>query len=236
MKFVAFLVAMIGLSSHAGAGVLLTNGGFETGDLTGWTTVDAGSGSIDVISGVTPGNSGNFPTAGPSSGSFYAVTSQNGPGTHALLQSFTVAGPISTAELTFDMFVQTESTAIVDPAGLDHTGNPNQHARVDILTGTAAALDTGAGVLFNFYTGIDGFPTQPYTSYTFDITALVGGGGTFQLRFAQSDNLGFFNLGVDNVQITTSSVGTVPEPSSIVIFSAIGLGVFGLRRRNGKVA
>ncbi len=57
----------------------------------------------------------------------------------------------------------------------------------------SGAFDTGATVLGNFYLGADaGANPHAFTSYLFDITALVGGGGSFVLRFAESDNQGFF--------------------------------------------
>jgi hypothetical protein len=205
----------------AGAAIeAITNGGFETGDLSGWVLVDAGSGSIAVQSGIFPPN-GVFSTVGPSSGDFYAVSYQDGPGTHAILQSFTIA-PGSTATLSFDLFVQTAALEAINPAGLDHNAFPNQHARVDILSSGASPFDTGAGVLGNFYLGIDGVATQPYTSYSFDISSLVGAGGTFQLRFAQSDNQGNFNMGVDNASIMADS-SVVPEPATLFVWSGLGL-------------
>jgi uncharacterized protein (TIGR03437 family) len=92
----------------------------------------------------------------------------------------------------------------INAAGLDYTAVPNEHGRVDILTAGATAFDTGAGVLRNLYLGVDaGGNPHVYTSYTFDITSTVGGaGGTFQLRFAEADNQGNFNMGVDDVSIT----------------------------------
>ena len=98
-------LVLLGMSSNANAAVeLITNGGFETGDLTGWTLVDGGSGSVEVTAAFAPTN-GIYATAGPSSGTFYAVSSQGGPGTHAILQTINVApGP---ATLSFDWFVQT---------------------------------------------------------------------------------------------------------------------------------
>jgi hypothetical protein len=206
---------------------LISNGGFETTDLTGWTLVDAGLGTVEVTSLLAPPNS-LYTTPGPASGMYYAVTYQDGPGTHAILQSFTVPGPAASVMLSYDMFVQTQGPETVDPVGLDHSGPSNQHARVDILSNAATPLDTGAGVLDNYYLGIDGPPTQAYTSYQFDITPLVGAGGTYQLRFAQTDNLGNFNLGVDNVSIDFTPV---PEPASVVLAALLGGGVACLRRR-----
>ncbi|MDQ3252867.1 MAG: PA14 domain-containing protein, partial [Acidobacteriota bacterium] len=186
-------------------GLLTVNGGFETGDFTGWTTpvITGGSGSFLVRSGTALPLSG-LTTVGPRSGTFYAVNDQTGPGTHALLQTFTVPAGVSAMTLSFDMFANNYgSSTIVNPIGLDHRRGPNQHARVDILSAEASPFDTGAGVLRNFYLGADpGSNPHPYTHYDFDITDLVGAGGTFQLRFAVTNNQFFFNQGVDNVSIS----------------------------------
>ena len=71
----------------ASATQLISNGGFESGDFTGWTTaMSAGSGGGWFVSNtaVTPLN--GFPTVGPNSGNDYAVTDGFGPGTNVLYQ------------------------------------------------------------------------------------------------------------------------------------------------------
>ena len=55
--------------------------------------------------------------------------------------------------------------------GLNHVGAANQFARVDILSSGATAFDTGAGVLANYFTGVDaGADPHAFTHYLFDIT------------------------------------------------------------------
>lgn len=235
-KRVALLAAVAAswLAAPVGATELLVNGNFETGTFAGWTVANQSGGSGDFFisaPGTTTPSSGEPTAMNPTGGSFYAVSDQTGPGAHALLQSFTVL-PGSTVTLSFQMFVNNwyGDGAIVNPAGLTYAAGSNQHARVDILTGSAGAFDTGAGVLGNFYLGGDAGAPKPYTNYSFDIGALVGGGGTFQIRFAEADNLFFFNQGVDNVSI--NAVHAVPEPSGLGLFTLglLGLGLLGLGR------
>jgi len=226
-----FLLAIAGSagSAHAVPVELMSNGGFESG-LTGWTVFDqvGGSGSFFANAGLATPLSA-FPTVGPASGTMYAVSDQGGPGAHALYQGFSVA-PGSTATLSFRMFVndQNGAGAIVNAAGLDYTASPNQHGRVDILNSVANPLDTGAAVLGNFYLGVDPGPNpHAYTFYSFDISTLVGGGGTFYLRFAEVDNQLFFNEGIDDVSILAEQI---PEPGTLLLLGS-GLTGLVLRRR-----
>lgn len=230
------VAVMLGTASAALSVELLTNGDFETGTFAGWTVTDqvggSGTWSIDTPGTTTPLS--GFPTSaagGMPHGSFYAVSDQGGPGTHVLTQSFIVAAGTK-VHLSFDLFVNDTSGAgpIFNPAGLDYTASPNQHARVDILTGAATPFDTGAGVVGNLYLGIDPFISNPnpFTSYTFDISSIVAGGGTYQVRFAEVDNQGFFHAGVDNVSIQ------VPEPGTLALFG-LGLAGLGIARRRKAV-
>jgi len=97
-----------------------------------------------------------------------------------------------------DIFANNQSAGgtIVPASGaLTHQAGPAQFGRVDILTSGAGAFDTGAGVLANYFIGADTPPNpNPFTSYLFDITALVGGGGTFQdLRLVPSSTCQIVN-------------------------------------------
>ncbi|MFM2025585.1 MAG: hypothetical protein RLZZ339_298 [Cyanobacteriota bacterium] len=226
-----FVTLGILTTGTAHAAELITNGGFETG-FTGWNvSIQPGSNStsgffIDDANGSTP-FSGQA-TVGPASGSFYAVSDQGGPGAYALTQTFIVPGAASSVILSYDMFVNDWSGLgpIVNPSGLDYTSIPNQHARVDILVAGANPFSTNpADIVGNFYLGNDPFASNPnpYTSYSFDITSLVGAGGSYILRFAEVDNQFFFNQGVDNVSIDFTPLATpVPEPASVLGLLAIG--------------
>lgn len=237
MKRVALaLIACLALAvprSASAAIELIANGDFSSA-LASWTVSNQlgsdGTWFDSIVGSATP--TSGFPTSALGVGGAtplggYAVTDQGGPGAHALEQSFFVPGVASSVILTFDMFANDQSGAgpVVDPAGLDFTVMANQHARVDILTDGSSPLDTGAGVLLNLFTGSDpaGSNPNPFTRYVVDITAIVGAGGLFDLRFAEVDNLRFFHMGVDNVSVlyTPRDDGAVPEPMTLAVWSTL---------------
>lgn len=236
--FLTCVVFSVGLTPRSAAVELITNGNFESGSLAGWTVFDqaGGSGSFFLGSVGAPTPSSGFATApNPAGGSFFAVSDQGGPGSHALLQSFSVA-PGSQVSLSFQMFVNNQAGVnIVNPLGLDYTAFPNEHGRVDILKNGASALSTNpADIVANLYLGSDpGVPPNAYTNYLFNLSSQLSAGGTFQLRFAEVDNQLFFNLGVDNVslQVTTTAV---PEPSAMLLWATLSLvGVRSWSKRRG---
>ena len=206
---------------------LVTNGDFETGSFTGWEVTDQGSGTWLVFSGATLPLSG-LDTVGPAGGNFYAVTDQGGEGTHSLTQTIVV--PVSSqVVISFDYFVNDWSFA--GPLGdvLDHNIIPTQFATADILAAGAGPFETGAGVVANLLYEGGGTPPEAYTTFLLDITALVGSGGTFQLRFAESDNQLFLNFGLDNVSVLATPV---PEPGTFGLLAAgLAAAVGAYRRR-----
>ena len=231
VKALAVVVASASLAVAAPI-ELVTNGDFETGDFTGWTVTNQGEGNwlIDIPGTATP-LSGSQTAANPAGGSFYAVTDQPFFGTHSLTQTIVVPAG-SQVVISFDYFVNDWGGA--GPLGnvLDHNIVPTQFATADILTAGAGAFDTGAGVVANLV--YDGGGTPPtgnaYTTFLLDITALVGGGGTFQLRFAESDNQGNLNFGLDNVSVLATPT-PVPEPGTFGLLAAGLAAAVGSNRR-----
>jgi len=210
---------------------LISNGNFETGNFSGWsTTVQAGSSGNLYINGngnASPQSGFSLP-GNPNGGNFYAMTDQGGPGSYALTQSFTLSSA-GTVHFSFDLLTNNTVGTAFDN-GRDFGTSPNQNATVDILTGSAGALTNDpndiVGVLFGPGSNGDGWQT-----YTADLAL---GAGTYTFRFAETDNQGFFQAGLDNVSITG---GAVPEPASW----ALMLGGFGLvggamRRRRAAVS
>lgn len=202
LAFIFSLVLVCARAAPAQDVELLVNGDFNQA-ATGWQVANTGTGSWFLASvGVATPLTG-LPTSadGPGDG-VYALTDASGPGTRALLQNFTLAATTLRVVFAFDLFVN-------DWAGTT-TFDSLQHARVDLLTLAAPSFDTGAGVLFNAYLGTDGGPLpNEFAHYEFDITPYVAAGGTFKVRFYETDSSNVMNIGVDNVR-----VAIVPEPTA----------------------
>lgn len=91
--------------------------------------------------------------------------------------------------------------------GISIPVTPNQQFRADIMNPAAGAFDVGAGVLANVYQTDPGDPlVSGYATVTFDLGAFAG--QTVRLRFAEVDNQGNFNAGVDAVAVLDSAGGT----------------------------
>ena len=217
---------------------LITNGDFEAtgGSLTGWTVANqpGSDGSFTLQSGTTSPLSGQVVAAPP--GPTHAAMSDGGaPGSHVLLQNFTVPTGITDATLSLSLYINNGATAFFSPGTLDFSlfNVNNQQARVDIITATANPFSVAApDVLLNLFQTNPGDPlVSGYTTHTADLTSLLQShpGQTLGLRFAEADNQFLFQLGVDQVNLT---VNTVPEPRGLVLFGVGSLivVVIGLRR------
>jgi hypothetical protein len=227
LAFFGVLLAASG-SSIASAQDLISNGGFETG-FAGWTRVDqlGSDGSYALQTGtLSPVN--GFTVPGPREGLRAAMSDSAGPGSHALYQDFVVPAFVPGATLKFSIFVNNGATAFSTPNSLDFsTPALNQQARVDILRANADPFSLApADVLLNaFQTALNSPLVTGYNDFTIDVGALLAAnaGQTLRLRFAEVDNVNFFNFGVDAVSLTI-----IPAPATLGL---LGIGVLAAGRR-----
>jgi hypothetical protein len=222
------------LAATAEADPLILNGGFESG-FSFWTRVDqlGSEGTFFLQTGTVSPVSGNSVPA-PPGGTNAAMTDAFGPGSHILYQDFVV--PATGALLSFNLFIgnRADRFATPTPASLDFsTPALNQQARVDILkAGTNPFSVAASDVLLNLYQTQVGNPlVSGYNAFNFDLTSLFTSnvGQTLRLRFAETDNLFTFQLGVDNVSLETAAV--IPEPQSIVFLGTGLLAIVAIRLR-----
>jgi hypothetical protein len=214
----------------AAASPLLVNGGFESG-LTGWILLDqaGGSGGSFIQSGTTSPLNG-FAVPAPIGPTHAIMTDQSGPGSHIFYQDFVVPVGVTSAGLSFEYFVHNYAGSFVNATSLDYTVFPNQQARADIITTSANPFSlVAADVLMALGRTEPGDPLVEagYVLFTADLSAFLAahGGETLRLRFAEVDNQGNFNLGIDNVRLDATSA---PEPASLVL---LGTGIATVIRR-----
>jgi hypothetical protein len=223
-------ICVLSFALTARANEVLTNGGFETGDFTGWTVSNAGTppDSFFVTTGnLTPENS--LPTVGAASGNFYAVTDQQAPGIHVITQSFTAVANTDYV-LSFDMFVNDYALS---------QGLPGQFGgEADLIAGGADPI--AAPITTQFYQAdtqvVAGAP-NPWVATSLDITSDLTAGDTYQLRFLESDSTTNLNVGVDDVSLMATPTTATPEPKLLLFPLAFlaGIVLFRARRNAGVV-
>ena len=220
----AAAVLSLAATSSVHAIPVIANGGFEAG-LTSWTRVDqlGSEGTFFSESGTSSPVNGD-PVPAPPEGTKAAMTDAEGPGSHVLYQDFVATA--DAAALRFALFIGNRAGLFVTPApaSLDFsTPALNQQARVDILKNTADPFSVAASdVLLNLYQTKDGDPLiSGYNTITTDISALLAAhaGETLRLRFAETDNVLTFQLGVDSVRFDPISA-PIPEPASMLLLGA----------------
>lgn len=219
LTFALFVGVLACVDGRAHAQELITNGGFESG-FSGWTRVNqiGSDGTFHLQSGATSPVNG-FAVPPPPQGLNAAMTDSVGPGTHVLYQDFVVPVAVPVATLRFSLYINNAASAFSTPSTLDWaTPVLNQQARVDIMSAAADPFSTNAlDILQNvFQTTIGSSLITGYNDFSIDVTALLAShaGKTLRLRFAEADNVNFFNFGVDSVGIS------VPAPAAIGLLCA----------------
>ena len=94
-----------------------------------------------------------FSVPAPAGAVTAAMTDSPAPGSHSLSQSFVVSSAVTSAVLSFDIYIANRATAFFTPSSLDfRTAAFDQQARVDIIKSSASIFSVAAGdVLLNAY-------------------------------------------------------------------------------------
>jgi len=216
--------ALLSMSARATPIELITNGGFETGALSGWTAI---SSNPDVCCWDTGWNvassalnGGAYSVADPlGSYAAYEAFDGAGPKTRTLMQGFVVPDAISQATLSFSnsWYVTTF-----------HGGTLPRAFDAYLVDG----LDT-----YNVYhLSTPNASALPFALQALDVTSFLQGreGHSIELSFVTTIpeyGTGPGGLGLDNVSL----VANVPEPSTAGLLALVigGLGIFHYRRNSG---
>ena len=179
-----------------GVGEILENGGFETGDFTGWRTVNGGYGAWMINDG-TLDPDGPEGTNTPASGRYNAMTQQIGGGTHLLFQDVFIPAEALNATLSWSDRIRNHTPYFA----------PNQIFRVEIRDTNNVVLD----VAFNTQLGDP--LLSDWTSKRYALDAFRG--RTVRIAFYQEDSSGYFNAYVDDVSVRLSDA---PTPTSFDVY------------------
>ncbi len=200
-----FVVLAVSAAVLAGAAVasapVIKNGGFETGDFTGWAAnTDTGFALWQVYTDADPG----LPP--PPRGGHAATESQGGPATPILSQGFKVP---KHAKLTLISGYHNLAPGFATPHDLNaradaNHGIDNQQYRIDLIRAHARLHSVdNSDVLKNLFRTKVG---DPQTMHPKAISADLAkfDGQSVKLRFAVAANQGGLQIEVDGVKVKTS--------------------------------
>jgi len=195
------------IAGTSGPGVnVIQNGTFDSGSFAPWTVSAIGVNGWQLNNGALDPQGPAVPQP-PIAGAFDIVTDQTGPGLRSISQSFVVPSVVNSATLTWSDRIQNFGNAFQDP---------NQEYRVQIT-------DAGGTVLQTVFSTNPGDPLIQLgpNNRSANLTALLQSrvGQTLRLRFEEQDNLGFFNVTLDNINLSVESA----PPSTDVDFYSFNL-------------
>lgn len=188
----------------AGVGEILRNGGFETGDFTGWLTVNGGYGEW-VINDGTFNPDGPEETNAPVSGSYNALVAQIGGGTHLLFQDVRIPAEALSATLSWSHRIRNHASYFA----------PNQVFRVEVRNQQNVVLDVA------FTTELGDELLSDWSSHQFSLDRHRG--QTVRIAFYQEDSTGYFNTYLDDVSVRLGDAA-IPTTFDVYFGTSTNLG------------
>lgn len=236
LLFVLFILICFGtLNAQA---QIVQNGGFETGDFTGWETFRLTTGgNWFVYSGNMVNGAEVLP---PPVGTFAASTEQGDPSSQVLIQDLVLPSSSSIQCSVIYYYLNTAGAFSSPPTLEIDVPFDNQQARIDIIDPDTDPFNVTDGVIKNL------FQTQPedpfevgYTTLNFDLSEYSG--TTVSFRAAQADNSGLFRFSIDNLTCEAENfVRPIPTLGQWGLIAMAGLflisAIFVMRKRKFLVS
>ena len=198
--FALAAIAALAVATSATAATVV-NGGFETGDLSGWTQSSSAYADWSAYTGTT--NPHNSHTVGaPPEGAWAAVSGQTTTSRTILYQDI-VLEPGHTHALSLQAYYTNENAVLISPDTLAIEGGSNQQYRIDVLRVTAPVDSVDpADVLATIFRTQPGDPNirEPFPLSS-DLSAFAG--QTVRLRFALVSTDYYFSASADDVRIVS---------------------------------
>jgi hypothetical protein len=231
------------LMPNGATAATVVNGGFETGDLSGWhvyRTLDDGNWFAYKGTAAPIGSKrGAEPVQAPPEGAYAAIADEANPDTLILYQDVALAaGQSSQLSLLayYDSYAPLANphpdTLSVDSEALG--GQHNQQFRIDVMKPTAPleSLDPADVLLTLFHTKPGGPLKMAPTKFSADLSPFAG--QTVRLRVAVAVHEEVLNAGVDAVKISSTGPGKSPLPPGGSAGSGrFSIGKAKVNRRNG---
>ena len=217
-KLLIFSTFLVFCFTSSAVANLLTNGDFETGDLTGWDSI----GAVSVVDFATPSLPDFLASVQGMDDNFALIGFGTGSGVSGISQDFMVSGADSiTLEFNY-AFDFLDLNPVLDDTFLAVTTVTGD------IVGSVTMLDLSSSLI-----GAD-FGTYSQT-FTLDPSWMFDGEMSFTLSevggFLSGGTLSF--VGIDNVSVTTTTA-PVPEPSTMLLMGAGIVGLLTYNRRRSK--
>jgi hypothetical protein len=194
-------MAMFLLAVTPATAAIVTNGGFETGNLKGWHRDTTGGGDWTAYKGTPTLCGGNSVTA-PPVGKYAAGVTISDPGRRILYQDLRLPRDARRIKLLMKVFYMSSPPLVTPvPASLDPAVISNQQFRGDVMKRGAPvdSVKTTQVLAPVFATATSGPQTLAPTRVKANLTAFRG--KTVRLRIAEVDNAGCLNAGVDAIKV-----------------------------------
>jgi len=213
------MVSVALLAPGLAAAATVVNGGFETGDLRGWTVSQAtGLGDWFAYEGADPPISGKEVAGSvpaPPQGDFAAITDEYNPDTLVLYQDIGLPAGLDHRLSLLAFYTSHEPIAVPSPDTLSVDDEVlgaarNQQFRIDVMRPEAPVESVDpADVLLTVLQTRKGAPKEMGpTRLTADLTPFAG--QTVRLRIAVAAHEETLNAGVDAVAVESAPPGLLP--------------------------